>query len=185
MLRWKKFKFIMSHTTTTPSTPSITTHTITTHTIHHNLHTHIHHNPHHHNSQHPSQLTRPHPSQPTHSHPQPTDPLTKHTVRSGVNVEFSQLSFHFYSSSLLTHQQIDDIVDCLHKRLETQETNELNQLHHFYHTLSRHVSIHHLHTRTPIKSYLIMNIYIWWSPRFKSFFMLLQRVLQKLFCLPG
>ncbi|MBN3283160.1 RECQ4 helicase, partial [Polyodon spathula] len=52
----------------------------------------------------------------------------KGTGRSGVLVEFSNLSFHFRSYGDLTHQELDGVCQFLHQRVLAQEKTQLYQL---------------------------------------------------------
>ena len=47
-------------------------------------------------------------------------------------VEFSDLAFHFRSPGDLTDEEIDDVMQFLHTRVQNQEKEELQQLHYLY-----------------------------------------------------
>ncbi len=57
--------------------------------------------------------------------------------KTGVVVEFSELAFHLRSPGDLTDEEVDEVVDFLTERLNTQERTELAQLHRFYKILAR------------------------------------------------
>ncbi|XP_033755742.1 ATP-dependent DNA helicase Q4-like [Pecten maximus] len=56
-------------------------------------------------------------------------------VRSGVLVEFSDLAFHFRSPGDLEDEEMDDVLQFLHDRVQTQEKTELQQLKYLHNTL--------------------------------------------------
>ncbi|XP_060074554.1 ATP-dependent DNA helicase Q4-like [Ylistrum balloti] len=56
-------------------------------------------------------------------------------VKSGVLVEFSNLAFHFRSPGDLDDDELDDVLQFLHNRVQTQEKTELQQLRYLYNTL--------------------------------------------------
>ncbi|XP_048253388.1 ATP-dependent DNA helicase Q4-like [Haliotis rufescens] len=57
------------------------------------------------------------------------------TSKSGVLVEFSELAFHLRSPGDLNQEEMDNIVDFLHKRVTRQEGTELYQLNLLYNSL--------------------------------------------------
>lgn len=57
--------------------------------------------------------------------------------KSGVLVEFTDLAFHLRTPGDLTDDELDDIVDFLNERVQTQESTEIFQLNNFYETLSK------------------------------------------------
>ncbi|XP_069114414.1 ATP-dependent DNA helicase Q4-like [Argopecten irradians] len=62
-------------------------------------------------------------------------PGTTGPVRSGVLVEFSDLAFHFRSPGDLDDDELDDVLQFLHDRVQTQEKTEIQQLKYLYNTL--------------------------------------------------
>ena len=52
-------------------------------------------------------------------------------------VKFSDLAFHLRSPGDLTDAEIDEVLDFLMERINTQEKVELFQLQNFYNTLKR------------------------------------------------
>ncbi|XP_021372392.1 ATP-dependent DNA helicase Q4-like [Mizuhopecten yessoensis] len=56
-------------------------------------------------------------------------------VKSGVLVEFSDLAFHFRSPGDLDDDELDDVLQFLHDRVQTQEKTETQQLKYLYNTL--------------------------------------------------
>lgn len=53
--------------------------------------------------------------------------------RSGVTVEFTDLSFHMEARGDLSDDELDQLLDALFKRTQTQEQNQLRQLYYIYH----------------------------------------------------
>lgn len=60
--------------------------------------------------------------------------------KTGVMVEFSDFAFHLRSPGDLTDTEIDEVVDFLNERVQTQEKTELFQLRNFFDTLHGWVS---------------------------------------------
>jgi len=59
--------------------------------------------------------------------------------KSGVMVEFSDLSFHLRSPGDLEPEELDEVVDFLADRMDAQERTELYHLSNFHEVLSRFV----------------------------------------------
>jgi len=57
--------------------------------------------------------------------------------RSGINIEFKDLSFLVRSTKKCTDEFLDEITDALHKRVITQERKELSQLKQCYETMHK------------------------------------------------
>ncbi|XP_071524359.1 uncharacterized protein RecQ4 isoform X2 [Panulirus ornatus] len=53
--------------------------------------------------------------------------------RSGVIVEFTDLSFHMEARGDLSDDELDQLLDALFKRTQAQEQNKLRQLYYIYH----------------------------------------------------
>ena len=58
--------------------------------------------------------------------------------KSGVIVEFSTLSYHMRSPGDMSPDELDEVVDFLMERIETQEKTELFHLENFHKTLERY-----------------------------------------------
>jgi len=58
--------------------------------------------------------------------------------KSGVVVEFSKLCYHLRSPGDMTPEELDEVVDFLMERIETQEKTELFHLENFHKTLERY-----------------------------------------------
>ena len=56
-------------------------------------------------------------------------------------VEFSTLSYHLRSPGDMSPEELDEVVDFLMERIETQEKTELFHLENFHKTLERYPSI--------------------------------------------
>ena len=59
--------------------------------------------------------------------------------KTGVMVEFSDLSLHLRSRGDVSNEQLDEIVTFLHERMTTQERTELEQLQSFHDVLFKYV----------------------------------------------
>ncbi|XP_069951171.1 uncharacterized protein RecQ4 isoform X2 [Cherax quadricarinatus] len=55
--------------------------------------------------------------------------------RSGVTVEFTDLSFHLEARGDLSDDELDQLLDALYRRAQTQEQDQLRQLHFTYELL--------------------------------------------------
>jgi len=58
--------------------------------------------------------------------------------KSGVVVEFSTLCYHMRSPGDMSPDELDEVVDFLMERIETQEKTELFHLENFHRTLERY-----------------------------------------------
>jgi len=58
--------------------------------------------------------------------------------KSGVVVEFSTLCYHLRSPGDMSPDELDEVVDFLMERIETQEKTELFHLENFHRTLERY-----------------------------------------------
>jgi len=58
--------------------------------------------------------------------------------KSGVVVEFSTLCYHMRSPGDMLPEELDEVVDFLMERIETQEKTELFHLQNFHKTLERY-----------------------------------------------
>ena len=61
--------------------------------------------------------------------------------KSGVVVEFSTLCYHLRSPGDMSPDELDEVVDFLMERIETQEKTELFHLENFHRTLERYRNI--------------------------------------------
>ena len=52
-------------------------------------------------------------------------------------MEFTDLAFHLRSPGDLSDEELDEVVDFLSERVQTQERTEIYQLNKFYDTLYR------------------------------------------------
>ena len=57
--------------------------------------------------------------------------------RSSVMVDFHTLGYHFRSPGDMTDEELDEAVDFLMNRIESQEKTELYHLENFHETLER------------------------------------------------
>ena len=57
--------------------------------------------------------------------------------KTGVMVEFSELAYHFRSPGDLDIEELDDILQFLHTRVQRQEKTELYNLSRLYQALKR------------------------------------------------
>ena len=57
--------------------------------------------------------------------------------KSGVVVEFTTLCYHLRSPGDMSPEELDEVVDFLMERIETQEKTELFHLENFHKTLER------------------------------------------------
>jgi len=62
--------------------------------------------------------------------------------KSGVVVEFSTLCYHLRSPGDMLPEELDEVVDFLMERIETQEKTELFHLENFHKTLGRCSNTH-------------------------------------------
>ena len=58
--------------------------------------------------------------------------------KTGVVVEFSTLCYHLRSPGDMSPEELDEVVDFLMERIETQEKTELFHLENFHRTLERY-----------------------------------------------
>ena len=58
--------------------------------------------------------------------------------RTGVMIEFSELAYHFRSPGDLEVEELDDVLQFLHTRVQKQEKTELSQLSRLYQALKRY-----------------------------------------------
>ena len=56
-------------------------------------------------------------------------------------VEFSELAYHFRSPGDLTLDELDDVLQFLHTRVQKQEKTELSQLSRLYQALKRYLTL--------------------------------------------
>jgi ATP-dependent DNA helicase Q4 len=59
--------------------------------------------------------------------------------KSGIIVDFNTLSYHFRSPGDMSDDELDEVVDFLMDRIETQEKTELFHLENFHETLEAYV----------------------------------------------
>lgn len=58
-------------------------------------------------------------------------------TRTGTIVEFSDLAYHFRTPGDFTTEELDDILQFLHNRVQNQEKAELQNLSRLYQALKR------------------------------------------------